>query len=324
MSETTISIGHRIQYSNIEEIHRLEVPKTSKEETRRDEFIVISLANALRHGQTNYNHLVIECQAGEEAEGEGIDGANKDRDVKPLLADELIKHFEDFEVKVYNKKFFTYLQGETGISCSFKTKAGRLYLTDEAFVFVHNPVMLIKYSKVQEIVITKIDEVAKATNRHPVFEMKIKDNRREYVFTNIDMVTGSDLPEIPDKEKDKQRVLDLAKKRICFEGVRSLKAWLEEHKVRIAERKVLEENIHLLESSTESRSRSAKIDVRKKTKVDLEQFAVSDASDDEDFNPNAKNEDDDEGSDEEESFGEGEEEEDEDEIEDDEDKEGSD
>lgn len=307
-------VQHRIQYSNIEEIHRLMVPKTVKDETKHDEVVVISLANSLRVGQTNYNHLVIECQAGEEADGQGIEG-DKDDAVKPLLADELLKHFEDFRVKIYNKRFFTYLSGETGITCSFKTKTGRLYLTDDAFVYVHNPVMIIKYNKVQEVVIAKVDEVAKSTNRHPQFELKVKDSRREYVFTNMDMVTGADLPNIPEKEKDKQRFLELAKKSICLDGIRALKAWLEEHKVRIADRKALEENLRSLENSTESRSRSAKIDVRQKTKADLEQFMGSDASDDEDFNPDAPNEDD--GGDEEESFGEGEEEEDADEIEDD-------
>jgi hypothetical protein len=69
---STQSASHRVPYHFISMVHRLEDP-TPSEGHVREEYIVVSLRQPIRQGQSTYSYLVIETADDDRVEGEGID-----------------------------------------------------------------------------------------------------------------------------------------------------------------------------------------------------------------------------------------------------------
>ena len=277
-------VAHRLVYEDIECVYRLERP-VDDEDDRRSEFLVIAMKEMpLRHGQTSYMHIVIEASAENGASGKGLDDSLTE-------ADQLGALFERFDVKVISDRFYKTPTDEKGIRCTFKTKHGYLYLTADSFLYVHHPVVLIKYRDVARVAFEKVSELHK---HGKTFDLSVDkmDKGQKKVFKDIDMVTGMQIPYLDDDDADRMETIEGMKRMKRVEGIRSLIKWLQDKKVRIDGLETLLEEIRLLESSRSGRA--AKLDAERRAREqDQQDDSETSTESDADFDPNAKKEEED-------------------------------
>jgi hypothetical protein len=85
--------------------------------------------------------------------------------------------------------FFEGLQGEHGIHCTFKGKQELLYLTADAFLYLHSPVVHIPY---QNVTLAQFDRVTSESSRHSrAFDLTIYERSKKGTFANIDLIAGT-------------------------------------------------------------------------------------------------------------------------------------
>jgi hypothetical protein len=272
------SAAHRVPYDAISMVHRLEDP-TPGESQAREEYIVISLREQIRQGQSNYTHLVIKTADDDPVEGEGIES-------KWPLAVQLEQLFNRVSVRnVPTTGFFEGLQGEHGIHCTFKGKQGLLYLTADAFLYLYSPVVYIPY---QNVVVVQFDRVTSESSRHSrAFDLTIQERNRKSTFANVDLIAG--IPIVTPARGNEHEFIESMKKEKSAVGLKALIAFMEKVNVRIDGLKKLKKSISALEQGSVTGKRASRIDAERKTRDELKGLGSdsNESESDHDFNPDA-------------------------------------
>ena len=273
-------VAHRVFYDDIECVHRLEIPTESDEDARK-EFMVITLRSMpLRHGQTSYSHIVMQASDDNEAHGKGLDDSR-------VEADQLADLFERFDVKVISTGFYNTPSDDKGIYCRLRAQQGHLYLTADAFVYVHNPVVILKYRDVARVAFEKVEELHKHGKTFDLTVEKVSD-KQKMVFKDINMAREIKLLDIDDDD-ERMEVIELQKRRKRVEGIKSLIKWFTDKKVKIQGMSELNNELMLLERvSTSSRAARLEGERRVHEQIREKDSDESSESDDRDFNPDAR------------------------------------
>lgn len=265
-------VSHKVPYSHIKMVHELSIPKRKKNK-EHEEYIDIALTKAVRQGNTSYQHLVISTEDDEEVDVDGIDSVT-------TMADVLIHALQKFGKAniISSEGFFQNMAGENGLPCQYKNTKGYLYMTKDAFFYLHSQVIYIPYNKVLFVEFQKYNDMLK---QNRTFDLLVSDGKqKKYTFTAIDSFTGTDF--------DEELNVDTRNKLMnnyCVDGIKRIIRFIEEKNVRIEKVRDLKGKIKELENSSNSRNpmRSA----RKNEKIIISSDD-DDSEEDGDFNPNAK------------------------------------
>lgn len=273
--------NHKIPYSKISMIHRFSIPSDTD---KRSEYILISLSRPIRQGQKSYKHLVIETSPSDSVNSEGIDEKTT-----------FIDAFEDLMYRVGEIKFqttdkyFINVGNEQGSECLYKSSKGFLYMTQDAFVFLHSYIIYIPFKNVKSV---KFDKVGKDKK----FTLAVTDkNSSVYTFTGIDTYA---YVQIDDKEDDEESRIDREQmiKECSYNGLESFYRFIRKHEIKIEERGELKDQLADLKAAISTHDRQSKVHAKERMreqKTEDKLLGVTEIDDDEeedeDFNPDAEN-----------------------------------
>jgi hypothetical protein len=273
--------SHRIAYESISMVHRVECPAAGDGDAR-EEFLVISLLEPIRQGQSAYPHLVLKAGDDDPVEGEGLD--EKER----LLMDHFWHFFQACRVRTApTTGFFEGFQEEPGIPCTYKGKQGFLYLTPEAFLYLYSPVLYIPYQRVTAI---EFERITAETSRHNrAFDLTVHERNKKSQFANVDLIAGLHIA--VSSGPDEREQAESAKKQASFHALQQLIEFMEKKNLPITGLKHLKKAMRSMETGSRTGTRASKIDAALKTKEELRTLG-SDPSEgsesDHDFNPDAQ------------------------------------
>lgn len=273
--------NHKIPYSKISMIHRFSIPSDTD---KRSEYILISLSRPIRQGQKSYKHLVIETSPSDSVNSEGIDEKTT-----------FIDAFEDLMYRVGEIKFqstdkyFINVGNEQGSECLYKSSKGFLYMTQDAFVFLHSYIIYIPFKNVKSV---KFDKVGKDKK----FTLAVTDkNSSVYTFTGIDTYA---YVQIDDKEDDEESRIDREQmiKECSYNGLESFYRFIRKHEIKIEDRGELKDQLADLKAAISTHDRQSKVHAKERMreqKTEDKLLGVTEIDDDEeedeDFNPDAEN-----------------------------------
>lgn len=268
------SVSYRIPYRDISNVHRFPVPTPNKNGVNQ-EHVVISLKRPIRKGQTPYQTLVITTTDDEEFEATGIESSD---DTLANCIENLLKRVGNVHTTPNNDSFYSNVDGENAIKCSFKNKEGLLYITPEFFFFLPRSVQCIPFNNIRQVEFKRIDE---ATNRrnHSFDIVLHESNDRSHQFSNVEGcgVFGAK------EEKDKQRA--------NFVELQSIMSYLDNKNIKIADRKKLHSTIKkILNANKGANVRPARVQAELQTAAELRDLGSSsgDENEEEDHDWNEK------------------------------------
>jgi hypothetical protein len=272
--------SHRIAYDSISTVHRLDAPSEG-EADGHDEFLVISLIQPIRQGQSAYSHLVLKTGDGDPVEGDGL--THPDWSLATYFC-----HFcESAGVQMIPQTgFFEGLQGGPGIFCTYKGKQGVIYLTPKAFLYLYNPVLYIPYMNITALVFERLSSDTSRYNR--AFDMTLHERTKKTTFANVDLIAGVNIG--ISSAGDEREQMETAKKEKSFQALKELVAFLEKKNVPIDKVKQLKKQLKTIVMSTETGTRVSKLDAELKTRDELKALGSGgsdDSESDRDFNPDA-------------------------------------
>ena len=212
--------SHKIPYSKISMVHRFSIPSDTD---KRSEYILISLSRPIRQGQKSYPHLVIETSTTDPVSAEGIDEKKT-----------FIDAFEDLMGRVgeirFQKtdKYYKNVGNEQGSNCTYKSQGGLLYMTPDAFVFLHSYVIYIPFKNVKSVRFEKIGKAKK-------FTLTVNEKTQSYTFQNIDTYA---YVQIEDNGNDEESQIDREQmvKECSYNGLESFYKYIKNHDLRIEDR----------------------------------------------------------------------------------------
>lgn len=287
--------NHKIPYSKISMIHRFSIPSDTD---KRSEYILISLSRPIRQGQKSYPHLVIETSASDPVRAEGIDEKKT-----------FIDAFEDLmyrvgEIKFQSSdKYYKNVGNEQGSNCMYKNNGGLLYMTPDAFVFLHSTVLYIPFKNVKSV---KFDKIGKSKK----FNLTVTDKTSSYTFTNIDTYAYVQIDEKDDEDEDSRIDREQMIKECSYNGLYSFYKYIRKHDLKIEDRSELKSELEDLKNAISTHDRQSKVRAKEQMrdqKTEDKFLGVpemdDDEEEDEEFNPNAKESDDDNDDDDEEAEG---------------------
>ncbi|KAH0789397.1 FACT complex subunit SSRP1 [Histomonas meleagridis] len=262
-------LSHRIPYTHIYMVHRLEIPL--RKNKSRENYIVISLTRAIRQGNTSYQHLVITTSESEDVEAEGLDH-------ETTMANALEELLRRVGANIIpTNDFYVNPAHDIGTHCQYKNANGYIYLTDDAILYLHSQVLYLPYKKIITVEFQKYKEMLK---ENKMFDITIvTDNRQhKYTITNIDTINGITLDIGKDEDAAERRNKMLRDS--CVEGLKGMAEYIEKKGVTIVKAKHLKRYIEEYEDTSSRGMRAARKN---------ERIIIADESDeDEDFNPNAE------------------------------------
>lgn len=265
-------VSHKIPYSHISMVHELGIPKRKKNK-EHEEYIDIALTRAVRQGNTSYQHLVISTEEEEDVVADGIENLN-------TMSEVLIYGLRKFgKAKIISSEgFFENTANESGLPCQYKNTKGYLYLTNDAFFYLHSQVIYVPYKKVLMVEFQKYSDMLK---QNKTFDLLISDNKqKKYTFTAIDSFAGADIDDEKDSDKRNKLIRDY-----CIDGIKRIIQFIEGKNIKIEKSKELKRRIQELEEG--SRSRNPERSARKNEKIVISSDDES-SEEDADFDPNAK------------------------------------
>jgi hypothetical protein len=275
------SAGHRIAYDSISMVHRVDSPSTGETDIH-EEFIVISLRQPIRQGQSTYSHLVVKTSQDDPVEGEGIEHQDW-----PLSA-QLWHFFGAVHVRTIDQTgFFEGLQGETGIYCTYKGKPGFLYLTPDAFLYLSSPVLYIQYTQVTAL---EFGRLTSDTSRYSrAFDLTVHERTKKSIFGNVDLIAGLHIGIASGVDEREQ--METAKREKIFQALGDLVGFLERKNLPIDKLKQVKKILRTVEKVSETGTRASKIDAQQKTREELRGLGSGESDEegesDGDFNPEA-------------------------------------
>lgn len=271
-------VAHRVMYDNIDIVHKLELPQTNDDSDVVDEFLVVSLKQMpLRQGQTKYMHLVMRFSNDEKLEGEGLE--DDSMGATPVAA-----LFKRIRANVVSSGFYRAPNEDTGIRCSCKAKTGLLYVTDQGFLFVHNPVVFLRFDSISSVEFQDLDNLGKHGTNAFGLQVTTTAGQRQTKFANIDVITGLQV-----LDSDEPEEVEALKKQKCLEGLMTLVEWMRDHKVKITKRADLREFMSTFKQVAIAGQRRGKIDAQERLRRDVAeaQKVSSDSESGDNFDPDA-------------------------------------
>jgi len=242
---------HRIPYKQIFAVHCFETYNDS-------EYVVISLQRALKQGQSEYLHLVIEIDEDDDLKIEPIEKSW-------TVSEAIINLFEQAaNIKVVpSSNFFLSSANKHGVKCLYKTSNGTLFITHQGFFFLHKA-KYIPFSKVKSVKFQKLD---KNLSSIKVFDLLVTE-KSDQTFVGIGI-------------NDAELILH----------------YLKSKSVNILDYEKIKKDLGMLSDGGDRRRiarEKAMEQVHKNTKF-LGPDSSDDEEEDEDFNPNKESSSEDEG-----------------------------
>ena len=147
---------------------------------------VIALDLPIRQGNTHYPFLVLEF-AKELEETVSLSHAPDDLGdrVDGKLFDVLSRLFKELAgVSIIIPGNFRSSSDTQAIKCSIKANEGLLYPLQKSFLFIHKPVLHIRFEDIRSIEFARVSENTLSANRY--FDLRISVEGASYQFTGID------------------------------------------------------------------------------------------------------------------------------------------
>jgi len=162
---------------------------------------VIALDLPIRQGNTHYPFLVLEfnkeveetvaLKHAPEELGDRLDGK---------LFEVLSRLFKELAaVSIIIPGNFRSSSDSQAIKCSIKANEGLLYPLQKSFIFIHKPVLHIRFEDIRSVEFARVTEGTLATNRY--FDLRITTEAVSYQFTGIDRQEYKTLVAFLEKKK---------------------------------------------------------------------------------------------------------------------------
>ncbi|OHT00537.1 hypothetical protein TRFO_07848 [Tritrichomonas foetus] len=268
-------VNHRIPYNQISMVHFLYKPSKDAS-SNKEEYILISLDRPIRQGQKPYPHLVISTSNSDKVIAEGIDES------KTLsLAIEDLMNRVDIKC-ISHDGFFENMANEEGNLCNYKSTQGYLYMTKDAFIFLHSHTIYIPFTKVTSV---RFDNLEEQMRQKKNFDLTVYEGTTSYSFQGIDTYFNVQLPDDESSESfEKEKLI----KEYSYNGLYKFVEFIKEKRIKIEDRGEVNDLLKSLKASITSRDRHSKIKANVVIRNEISSGDEGDEEEDEDFNPNAK------------------------------------